>query len=138
MKILTAYSATARSPRHPVEIAPTWGGFNPIQVNLTECLLSDIGKNAVSFSYQRVRFPPPPPIKSRAGRIADTGYARQWPGCTRVAPTSNCLNLEMREVPRLSLHPARAVAIARGVAGGGTHEIGSHIDARSDQLFRAM
>jgi hypothetical protein len=40
-------------------IALTWGGFSPIQVNLTECLLSDIAENAVSFSYQlinRMRF----------------------------------------------------------------------------------
>jgi hypothetical protein len=33
-------------------VVPTWGGFNPIQVNLTECLLSDIAENAVSFPYQ--------------------------------------------------------------------------------------
>ena len=28
----------------------TWGGFVPIRVNLTECLLSDTAENAVSFS----------------------------------------------------------------------------------------
>jgi hypothetical protein len=31
---------------------PTWGSFAPIQVGLTECLLSDIAENAVSFSYR--------------------------------------------------------------------------------------
>ena len=30
------------------------GGCAPIQVNLTECVLSDIAENAVSFPYQRV------------------------------------------------------------------------------------
>ena len=33
--------------------APTRGGFAPIQVGLTECVLSDIAENAVSFPYQR-------------------------------------------------------------------------------------
>jgi hypothetical protein len=28
---------------------PTWGGFASIQVGLTECVLSDIAENAVSF-----------------------------------------------------------------------------------------
>ena len=31
---------------------PTWGGFAPIQVGLTECVLSDIAENAVSYSYR--------------------------------------------------------------------------------------
>jgi len=31
----------------------TWGSLAPNQVNLTECLLSDIAENAVSFSYQQ-------------------------------------------------------------------------------------
>ncbi len=31
----------------------TWGSLAPNQVNVTECLLSDIAENAVSFSYQR-------------------------------------------------------------------------------------
>jgi hypothetical protein len=30
----------------------TWGSLAPKQANLTECLLSDIAQNAVSFSYQ--------------------------------------------------------------------------------------
>jgi hypothetical protein len=35
--------------------SPIWSGFNPIQVNLTECHLSDIAENAVSFFYQPLR-----------------------------------------------------------------------------------
>jgi hypothetical protein len=36
---------------------PGMSSFAPIQVNLTECLLSDIAENAVSFSYrQRIYF----------------------------------------------------------------------------------
>jgi len=31
---------------------PDMGSFAPIQVNLTEYLLSDIAENAVSFSYR--------------------------------------------------------------------------------------
>ena len=31
----------------------TWGSLAPNQVNLTECLLSDITENAVSYSYER-------------------------------------------------------------------------------------
>jgi hypothetical protein len=29
----------------------TWGSFVPIEVNLTECLLSDIAENEASFAY---------------------------------------------------------------------------------------
>jgi hypothetical protein len=50
------HSATDPSPRRPVEIAPTWGGFASIQVDLTECLLSDIAENAASFPYQRSKY----------------------------------------------------------------------------------
>ena len=35
-----------------INYSPTWGSFAPIQANLTECLLSDIVENAVSFPYQ--------------------------------------------------------------------------------------
>jgi hypothetical protein len=52
----TAHSATDPSPRHPVEIALTRRGFAPIQVNLTECLLSDIAETAASFAYRPSRF----------------------------------------------------------------------------------
>jgi hypothetical protein len=31
---------------------PTWGSFASIQVNLTECLLSDLAESAASFSYR--------------------------------------------------------------------------------------
>jgi hypothetical protein len=34
--------------------SPTWGGFAPIQVGLTECALSDIAENAASFPYQQM------------------------------------------------------------------------------------
>ena len=36
------------------KMALTWGSFAPIQVNLTECLLSDIAEDAVYFSDQLI------------------------------------------------------------------------------------
>jgi hypothetical protein len=48
---LEQYANVRRDPRSAMR--PTWGGFNPIQVSLTECLLSDIAENAACFAYLR-------------------------------------------------------------------------------------
>jgi hypothetical protein len=41
------------TPPPDVEEALTWGGFASVQVGLTECVLSDIAEDAVSFSNRR-------------------------------------------------------------------------------------
>jgi hypothetical protein len=67
---------------------PTWGRFAPIQVNLTECLLSDIAKKPACSSFHRVgaqdALPPSPQIL-RSGRllINDNYFCR--PTTTRTA-----------------------------------------------------
>ncbi len=57
---------------------PTWSGFAPIQVGLTECPLSDIAENAVYSSYQRPSYaqvhiarPARPLSNSHAGENRD-------------------------------------------------------------------
>jgi hypothetical protein len=36
---------------------PTWGSFAAIRANLTECHLSDVAENAVSFAYRLIGIP---------------------------------------------------------------------------------
>ena len=53
---LEEFERPYRACRHPtpgcLRYLPTWGGFAPIQVGLTECVLSDVAENAASFPYQ--------------------------------------------------------------------------------------